>query len=106
MDEELELLIGLLRARREKLAQFVDVERERKRSILKEQIGRCASHLNKTTALVQFCIELLKEPDPVSYLQVSDYNKLNIILDWKYDCKSRNKSRIFMASRNANKSGN
>lgn len=74
MDEELETLIALLRGRRQKLAHIVDAERERKRGVLKDQIGRCSLHLNKTTSLVQFCIELLKEPDPVAYLQVKNFS--------------------------------
>lgn len=46
------------------------VERENKRRILKDQIARSSAHLNKTTGLIQFCIEILKETDPVAYLQV------------------------------------
>lgn len=40
------------------------------RRVFKEQISRCTGKLSRTTALIQFCIEILKEPDPVTYLQV------------------------------------
>uniref|UniRef100_A0A915DML2 E3 ubiquitin-protein ligase TRIM9 n=1 Tax=Ditylenchus dipsaci TaxID=166011 RepID=A0A915DML2_9BILA len=72
LNVQLDALLESLRSRHQKLLEFVDAERERKRNALKEQIGRCAGHLNKTTALIQFCIEVLKEPDPVAYIQVGN----------------------------------
>lgn len=68
---QIDALIAMIEERRSKLLQFADNERDMKRRILRDQIGRCAGHLNKTTALIQFCIEILKEPDPICYLQVS-----------------------------------
>lgn len=50
----------------------MDAERDNKRRILRDQIGRSSSHLNKTTGLIQFCIEILKEPDAVAYLQIGN----------------------------------
>lgn len=40
------------------------------KQVLREQISRCTSKLSRTTGLIQFCIEALKEPDPATYLQV------------------------------------
>lgn len=37
---------------------------------LREQVGRCASHLQATTALLTFCIEALKETDSAAFLQI------------------------------------
>lgn len=39
--------------------------------MLRDQIVRCNQQLAKATSLIQFCIELLKEPDPAAYLQVN-----------------------------------
>jgi len=38
--------------------------------ILKDQAHACTAHLQKTTSLLYFCIEVLKESDPASFLQV------------------------------------
>ncbi|VIO99220.1 B-box zinc finger family protein [Brugia malayi] len=68
---QVDSLIEQLQERKQKLLQYVEEEKEFKRRIFKEQIGRCTTKLSKTTALIQFCIEVLKEPDPATYLQVS-----------------------------------
>lgn len=67
---QIDALIEMLQERRLRLLEFSDAERDSKKKILKDQSSRCASHLNKTSALIQFCIEVLKEPDPVTYLQI------------------------------------
>lgn len=72
LNNQFNILINSLEERRARLLEFVASEKERKHRILKEQVARCVGHLNKTTALIQFCIEVLKEPDPIAYLQVSN----------------------------------
>ncbi|VDO49701.1 unnamed protein product [Onchocerca flexuosa] len=84
---QIDALIEELQQRKQKLLQYVEEEKEFKRRIFKEQIGRCTTKLSKTTALIQFCIEVLKEPDPATYLQVcrqelQTFNNANI--DFKY----------------------
>lgn len=81
---QVDALMELLQQRKEKLLQFVDDEKDYKVSspslrgtflqkrMLKDQIGRCTAKLSKTTSLIQFCIEILKEPDPAVYLQVPE----------------------------------
>uniref|UniRef100_A0A158Q9N6 Tripartite motif-containing protein 67 n=1 Tax=Enterobius vermicularis TaxID=51028 RepID=A0A158Q9N6_ENTVE len=68
---QIDSLIEHLQQRKLKLLQYADGERDYKRRVLKDQIGRCTSKLARTTALIQFCIEVLKEPDPATYLQAS-----------------------------------
>jgi tripartite motif-containing protein 9/67 len=68
---QVDMLIQAIEQRRTKLLDFVDQERDNKRRVLRDQIARCGGHLNKTTGLIQFCIELLKETDAVAYLQVT-----------------------------------
>ncbi|GMT09316.1 hypothetical protein PFISCL1PPCAC_613 [Pristionchus fissidentatus] len=68
---QIDAIIEELQKRKERLMRTVDDERDRKKRILREQISRCNTHLSRTTALIQFCIELLKEPDPAAYLQIS-----------------------------------
>ncbi|GMS79448.1 hypothetical protein PENTCL1PPCAC_1623 [Pristionchus entomophagus] len=64
-------IIEELQKRKEKLMRTIDEERDRKRRILRDQISRCNAQLARATSLIQFCIELLKEPDPAAYLQIS-----------------------------------
>ncbi|KAK0410705.1 hypothetical protein QR680_005285 [Steinernema hermaphroditum] len=67
---QIDSLIQQLQERKAQLLDFVDRERDYKKRILKEQISRCTSQLSRTTALIQFCIEVLKEPDPAVYMQI------------------------------------
>uniref|UniRef100_A0A1I8AM41 E3 ubiquitin-protein ligase TRIM9 n=1 Tax=Steinernema glaseri TaxID=37863 RepID=A0A1I8AM41_9BILA len=67
---QIDSLIQQLQERKAQLLDFVDRERDYKKRILKEQISRCTSQLARTTALIQFCIEVLKEPDPAVYMQI------------------------------------
>uniref|UniRef100_A0A1I7T5I0 E3 ubiquitin-protein ligase TRIM9 n=1 Tax=Caenorhabditis tropicalis TaxID=1561998 RepID=A0A1I7T5I0_9PELO len=69
---QIDQLIEQLQMRKEKLMQHVEEQAENKRRILKSQIVRCTGKLTKTSALIQFCIEALKEPDPSIYMQVSN----------------------------------
>ena len=64
-------LIDSLMKRKQELLELVSHERERKTKILKDQAASCTSHLQKTTGLLYFCVEVLKESDPTSFLQVS-----------------------------------
>lgn len=64
-------LIDAITQRKHELLEFVSHERELKTKILKDQASSCTSHLQKTTGLLYFCVEVLKESDPTSFLQVS-----------------------------------
>ena len=64
-------LIDALKRRKQELLEFVSHEREMKTKILKDQAASCTSHLQRTTGLLYFCVEVLKESDPTSFLQVS-----------------------------------
>ncbi|UMM33373.1 hypothetical protein L5515_006880 [Caenorhabditis briggsae] len=69
---QIDQLIEQLQMRKEKLMQHVEEQAENKRRILKAQIVRCTGKLTKTSALIQFCIEALKEPDATVYMQISN----------------------------------
>ena len=64
-------LVDAITQRKHELLDFVSHERELKTKILKDQATSCTSHLQKTTGLLYFCVEVLKESDPTSFLQVS-----------------------------------
>ncbi|KAI6189697.1 hypothetical protein M3Y97_00036800 [Aphelenchoides bicaudatus] len=72
LSSQVDALIRSIEERRRKLLEFVDMERDNKRQILRDQITRSSNHLTKTTGLIQFCIEILKETDPVAYLQIGN----------------------------------
>ncbi|KAF8381452.1 madd-2 [Pristionchus pacificus] len=68
---QVDAIIEDLQKRKDKLMRTIDEERDRKKRVLRDQIVRCNQQLAKATSLIQFCIELLKEPDPAAYLQIS-----------------------------------
>ncbi len=63
-------LIDAIKTRKQQLMSNIQEERERKLRIFKEQIAQCTQKLQRTTGLLQFSIEVLKEGDPSAYLQV------------------------------------
>ncbi|KAK7485027.1 hypothetical protein BaRGS_00023805, partial [Batillaria attramentaria] len=64
-------LMEVIKRRKEELLTSVHEERDVKISTLKEQVSDCTALLHRTTGLLQFCIEVLKETDHSSFLQVS-----------------------------------
>ncbi|VDD74624.1 unnamed protein product [Mesocestoides corti] len=64
-------LIQTIEAKKAELIAAIKEERDRKQSALKEQIFQCTSKLTRSTGLIQFCIEMLKENDAPSFLLVS-----------------------------------
>ncbi|KAF4521222.1 hypothetical protein B566_EDAN005433 [Ephemera danica] len=63
-------IMAALEARKAQLLDFVRQERELRLRALREQVTLCTARLQHTTALLQFCIEALKETDSVTFLQV------------------------------------
>lgn len=68
---QVDALIEQLQMRKEQLMRHVEEQKDHKKQVLREQISRCTAKLSRTTGLIQFCIEALKEPDPATYLQHS-----------------------------------
>ncbi|KAK3094014.1 hypothetical protein FSP39_022937 [Pinctada imbricata] len=64
-------LIEAVRKRKQELVDHVEQEKDLKIRILREQASQCTSLLQRTTGLLHFSIEVLKESDPASFLQVS-----------------------------------
>ncbi|XP_076463870.1 E3 ubiquitin-protein ligase TRIM9-like [Babylonia areolata] len=64
-------LMDEVRRRKEALLASVHEEREVKVGTLKGQVADCTALLHRTTGLLQYCIEVLKETDHSSFLQVS-----------------------------------
>lgn len=63
-------LIEAIKKRKQELLVHVAEERDLKISMLKEQASQCTALLQRTTGLLHFSIEVLKESDPASFLQV------------------------------------
>ncbi|EUB59493.1 Tripartite motif-containing protein 9 [Echinococcus granulosus] len=61
-------LIQTIEAKKAELISAIKEERDRKLGALKEQIHQCTSKLTRSTGLIQFCIEMLKENDAFSFL--------------------------------------
>ena len=79
-------LVDSITQRKHELLEFVSHERELKTKILKDQAAGCTSHLQKTTGLLYFCVEVLKESDPTSFLQVSWGGLLGVGFDRRPQC--------------------
>ena len=69
-------LIEAIKHRKQELLESVQEEKELKIHVLKDQGSHCTSLLQRTTGLLHFCIEVLKESDPASFLQVSIFLNL------------------------------
>lgn len=80
MVAQCDALIEALKKRKLELIENVHQEREMKVRVLKEQVTHCTSLLQKTTGLLHFCIEVLKEGDPASFLQVSSDSFIFLLL--------------------------
>lgn len=71
MIAQCDALIDVIKQRKAELLENVAEEKSMKVRTLKEQVSDCTALLQRTTGLLQFCIEVLKESDPTSFLQVS-----------------------------------
>ncbi|XP_012274270.1 E3 ubiquitin-protein ligase TRIM9 [Orussus abietinus] len=74
VEEEIEqrvaALVALLQSRKDRLLDVARQTREARVRCLRDQVSRCAAHLQGTTSLLTFCIEALKETDGTAFLQI------------------------------------
>nr|XP_018916017.1 PREDICTED: E3 ubiquitin-protein ligase TRIM9 isoform X2 [Bemisia tabaci] len=63
-------LVEAIVNRKKQLLEYVRQDRDVKQRTLKDQVTSCTCRLQHTTALLQFCIEALKETDSAAFLQV------------------------------------
>lgn len=59
------------------LLECIRQDKELRVRALKDQVVTCTQRLQQTTALLQFCIEALKETDSSAFLQVSCFSHAN-----------------------------
>ncbi|ESO09821.1 hypothetical protein HELRODRAFT_117052 [Helobdella robusta] len=64
-------LIEAIKQHKRKLLSTIQSEKSQKLQTFKNQMVQCSGKVQKTTGLLQFSIEVLKENDPVSFLQIS-----------------------------------
>ena len=65
-------MIRMLELKKKELVDFIDMEKTSKQKAVREQVTYLSSKIQKTTGLLQFCVETLKEQDPSSFLQVNN----------------------------------
>ncbi|XP_017893587.1 E3 ubiquitin-protein ligase TRIM9 isoform X1 [Ceratina calcarata] len=70
VEERVATLVSLLQARKSRLIEAARQTKDARVRSLRDQVARCASHLQATTALLTFCIETLKETDGAAFLQI------------------------------------
>ncbi|XP_043270029.1 E3 ubiquitin-protein ligase TRIM9 isoform X1 [Venturia canescens] len=70
VEERVAHLVSLLQSRKSRLIEAARQTREARVRSLRDQVTRCATHLQATTALLTFCIEALKENDSAAFLQI------------------------------------
>ncbi|CAL4087739.1 unnamed protein product, partial [Meganyctiphanes norvegica] len=63
-------LLKAVQEARTRLLHQLHMEREATNKIYRDQSAGCTRRLQQTTALVQFCIEAIKEPDPAAFMQM------------------------------------
>ena len=68
---QVDSIVEALQQRKQELISYIRREKEYKLRSLKTEVSSHTQRLQQTTALIQFCIEALKETDPSAYLQVS-----------------------------------
>ena len=70
---EIDEMIRLLEQKKKELVDFIDMEKTSKVKSVKEQVSFLSTRIQKTTGLLQFCVETLKEQDACSFLQISEH---------------------------------
>ncbi|XP_001605097.2 E3 ubiquitin-protein ligase TRIM9 isoform X2 [Nasonia vitripennis] len=70
VEERINALIAMLQSRKARLIEAARQTREARVRLLRDQVSRCAGHLQTTTGLLTFCIEALKETDSAAFLQI------------------------------------
>ena len=70
---EIDEMVRLLELKKKELVDFIDMEKTSKIKSVKEQVTFLSSKIQKTTGLLQFCVETLKEQDAASFLQISEH---------------------------------
>lgn len=79
---EIDEMINRLQSKKKELIEFVDTEKKNKIKASKVQISSFSTKIQKTTGLLQFCVETLKEQDPSSFLQISEH-MINRMLEFE-----------------------
>lgn len=72
ISSQCDALIEAIEMRRCQLLDCIRQDKELRIRALKEQVTTCTTRLQNTTALLQFCIEALKENDSAAFLQVGN----------------------------------
>ena len=67
---QVDAIIETLQQRKQELVTYIRREKEYKLRSLKTEVSSHTQRLQQTTALIQFCIEALKDTDPSAFLQV------------------------------------
>jgi tripartite motif-containing protein 9/67 len=80
---QVDAIIESLQKRKQELINFIQKEKEYKLRTLKTEVTSHGQRLQQTTALIQFCIEALKETDPLAFLQVSCFERCQ-----QFDCST------------------
>ena len=65
-----EAVVEAVRRRHSELLSSVREQRTRKHQAFADRLADCTQTLHRTTGLLQFGIEVLKESDPAAFLQV------------------------------------
>ncbi|XP_011307589.1 E3 ubiquitin-protein ligase TRIM9 isoform X3 [Fopius arisanus] len=70
VEDRVASLVTMMQSRKSRLIEAARQTRDARVRSLRDQVARCATHLQATTALLTFCIEALKETDSSAFLQI------------------------------------
>lgn len=74
---DIDQIIKLLETKKRELVDYIEIQKSSKIKESKDQISYLSNKVQKTTGLLQFCVETLKEQDPNSFLQVINFLNRN-----------------------------
>ena len=73
MTSQCEELMDAIRRRHVQLLASIREQRTRKQQAFSDRLVDCTQRLHRTTGLIQFAVETLKEPDPSAFLLVCNF---------------------------------
>ncbi|XP_043209672.1 E3 ubiquitin-protein ligase TRIM9-like [Amphibalanus amphitrite] len=70
ISDQCDALVAAVMARKQRLLAHVRQESQRKTAAAREQVTSWTGQIQRTTGILRFCIETLKEPNSVAFLQM------------------------------------
>jgi len=77
LNAECEAIISAVRRRHQELIANARREKGLKQQTYRDQVSRCTAKVHRTTGLLQYSVEVMKEADQTAFLQVTRRSLMN-----------------------------